>query len=219
MREKLTSALFGGSCFVCRGAARALLCGECDAELPRLAGPLCPRCALRSPGGLVCGRCLRRPPAYDATVAALGYDFPADVLVHALKFRGELALAPLLAACLADRVGKVDCVIPVPLSRERLKARGFNQSAEIARHVATGARLELALCERTRESPPQMELPYDARQKNVRGAFRCTGNVIGANVALVDDVMTTGATLDELARTLKQAGALSVTNWVVARTL
>jgi ComF family protein len=222
MREKLTSALFGGSCFVCRGAARALLCGECDAELPRLAGPLCPRCALQSPGGLTCGRCLRQPPAYDATVAALGYEFPADVLVQALKFRGELAVAPLLAAylaaCLAESLRKVDCVIPVPLSRERLQARGFNQSAEIARHVAPRAKLELTLCERTRESPPQMELPYEARQKNVRGAFRCTGNVIGASVALVDDVMTTGATLDELARTLKQAGAVSVTNWVVART-
>jgi ComF family protein len=218
MRETLTGMLFGGACFVCRGAARGLLCSECDADLPRLAGPLCPRCALESPGGLLCGRCLRQPPAYDSTVAALGYAFPADVLVQALKFRGELAVAPLLAACFGERIGKADCMIPVPLSRERLKARGFNQSAEIARHIATGARLELALCERTRDSPPQMELPHDARQKNVRGAFRCTGNVIGASVALVDDVMTTGATLDELARTLKQAGALSVTNWVVART-
>ena len=91
MREKLASVLFGGSCFVCRGAARALLCAQCDAELPRLAEALCPRCALESPGGAVCGRCLTLSPAYDATHAALAYDFPADALVHALKFRGELA--------------------------------------------------------------------------------------------------------------------------------
>src|SRR5438045_9117471 len=104
MREKLASVLFGGSCFVCRGAARALLCAQCDAELPRLAQALCPRCALDSPGGAVCGRCLTHSPVYDATHAAIAYDFPADALVHALKFRGELALAPLPASFLADKV-------------------------------------------------------------------------------------------------------------------
>lgn len=201
---------------MCRGAARGLLCGECDAELPRLERPLCPRCALESPGGALCGRCLREPPAYDATFAALAYEFPADVLVQALKFRGELALAPFLASLM--KTSAVDCVIPVPLSRDRLQQRGYNQAAEIARALP-GVKVDLFACERTRESPPQMGLPYDERQKNVRGAFRCTRSLVGAHVAVVDDVMTTGATLDELARTLKRAGALSVTNWVVARTL
>ena len=217
MRERLLSALFGGSCFVCRGAARALLCDECDAELPRLDQPLCPRCALASPAGALCGRCLREPPAYDATVAALAYDFPADALVQALKFRGELAVAPFLASLLKG-VQRVDCVIPVPLSRDRLRQRGYNQAVEIARGLV-GVKVDAFACERTRESPPQMELPFDERQKNVRGAFRCTRSLVGLHVAVVDDVMTTGATLDELARTLKKAGALSVTNWVVARTL
>jgi len=95
--------------------------------------------------------------------------------------------------------------------------RGYNQALEIARHVRREG-LELALCERTRDAPPQIELPYDERQRNVRGAFRCTRNLIGASIAVVDDVMTTGATLDEMARTLKRAGALRVANWVVART-
>src|SRR3954469_775495 len=177
MREHLLSALFGGSCFVCRGTARGLLCAECDAELPRLTRPLCPRCALESPGGAVCGRCLREPPAYDATVAALAYEFPADVLVQALKFPGELAMAAFLASLMkAD--GKVDCVVPVPLSRDRLRSRGYNQAAEIARGLP-GVKVDVFACERTRESPPQMELPYDARQKNVRGAFRCTRSLIG----------------------------------------
>ena len=220
MREKLASVLFGGSCFVCRGAARALLCAQCDAELPRLAEALCPRCALESPGGAVCGRCLTLSPAYDATHAALAYDFPADALVHALKFRGELALAPLLASLLADKLrsAQVDHVVPVPLSVERLRHRGYNQAVEIARHLR-GDALELALCERTRDAPPQIELPYDQRQRNVRGAFRCTRALAGARIAVVDDVMTTGATLDEMARTLKAAGAAHVENWVVARTL
>ena len=220
MREKLASILFGGNCFLCRGRAQDLLCPECDADLPRLDFPLCPRCALPSPGGATCGRCLAGRPAYDATRAALAYDFPADALVHALKFRGELALAGLLGRFLRGRIegDPVDCVVPVPLSRGRLRERGYNQAVEIARHLARPG-LELALCERTRESRPQMELPYDERQRNVRGAFRCTRALVGARVAVVDDVMTTGATLDELARTLKDAGAVHVSNWVVARTL
>ena len=220
MRRALANVLFGGSCFLCRAAARELLCAACDADLPRLGGPRCPRCALDSPGGRVCGRCLREPPAYDATRAALAYDFPADALVHALKFRGELALAPLLAALLERSLDneRIDYIVPVPLSRERLRRRGYNQSMEIARHLRRPG-VEPALCERTRDAPPQMELPYEARQRNVRGAFRCTRPLGGATVAVVDDVMTTGATLDELARTLKGAGAERVVNWVVARTM
>src|SRR5882672_12656187 len=101
---RVSAALFGGSCFLCRGAARSTLCAECDAELPRLAQPLCPRCALPSPAGAVCGRCLAHAPHYDATVAALEYRFPADALVHALKFRGELALAPFLGKLLSERI-------------------------------------------------------------------------------------------------------------------
>ena len=163
---------------------------------------------------------MSQAPAYDATQAALAYEFPADALVQALKFRGELALAPLLAALLAEKLRgeRVDLVVPVPLSRERLRRRGYNQALEIARHVRGGT-LELALCERTRDAPPQMDLPYEARQRNVRGAFRCTRALGGAIVAVVDDVMTTGATLDEIARTLKGAGAQRVMNWVVARTM
>ena len=219
MREKHAGVLFGGSCFLCRGGARTLLCAQCDADLPRLEHALCPRCALESPGGAVCGRCLTHAPAYDATYAALSYDFPADALVHALKFRGELALASLLAGLLAPKVRhvSVDHVVPVPLSVERLRSRGYNQAAEIARHLRKAA-LELSLCERTRDAPPQTELPYDERQRNVRGAFRSTRSVDGARIAVVDDVMTTGATLDEIARTLKAAGAAHVENWVVART-
>jgi ComF family protein len=216
----LASLLFGGSCFLCRGRARELLCGECDADLPRLDEALCPRCALASPGGALCGRCLSSSPAYDATRAALAYEFPADALVHALKFRGELALAPLLASFLMDRtrVDTVDHVVAVPLAAKRLRERGYNQSVEIARHLRKHA-LDVGLCERTRDTRPQIELPYDERQSNIRGAFRCTRTLVGARIAVVDDVMTTGATLNELARTLKAAGAVYVVNWVVARTL
>ena len=213
---------FSDSCFLCRGKAEGLLCRPCDADLPRLGTELCPRCALAAPAGAVCGRCLTQPPAYDATTAALAYRFPADALVQALKFRGELALAPFLGNLLSECVSNtdVDCVVPVPLSPERLRSRGYNQALEIARHVARPARVELApeLCERTRDTPAQTDLPPAARATNVRAAFHCPRLLAGARVAVLDDVMTTGATLEEIAATLKRAGAARVVNWVVART-
>ena len=222
--QRIGRLLFSGSCFLCRGEAADILCAQCDAELPRLKGALCPRCALASPNGALCGRCLTQAPHYDATIAALSYGFPADVLVQALKFHGELALAPMLAdllsKCVAGR-SEADCIIPVPLSAGRLRERGSNHALEIARQVAraTGRRLAPELCERRRDTPPQIGLPLAERAKNVRGAFHCPQLVGGARIAVLDDVMTTGATLDEIAATLKRAGAARVENWVVARTL
>ena len=221
--RRIGKILFSGNCFLCRGEAADILCSECDADLPRLTATLCPRCALASPNAAVCGRCLAQAPRYDATIAALAYDFPADVLVQALKFRGELALAPFLGALLSKCISNknVDCIIPVPLSAGRLRERGYNQALEIAREIAgaTGTRLAPELCERARDTPAQMNLPLSERAKNVRGAFHCPRLLAGAKVAVLDDVMTTGATLDEIAATLKGAGAMRVENWVVARTL
>ena len=219
MRDFVASTFFGGSCFICRGGSRGLLCAACAAELPRLPAG-CPRCALPSAQGALCGRCLSEPPHYDATVAAFAYDFPADALVHALKFRGEVALGRFLGRLLAERAlqDEVDHVVPVPLAPGRLRERGYNQAVEIARHILP-SRLRLDLCARSRDTPPQMDLPWAERRRNVRGAFACARALAGTAVAVVDDVMTTGATLDEVARTLKRAGAARVTNWVVARTL
>jgi ComF family protein len=219
-----TQWIFGGTCLLCRGAAdRGLLCAACDADLPRLKGALCPRCALPSTAGAICGRCLARPPRYDATVAALEYRFPADVLVHALKFRGELGLAALLGRLLAGRIAPdppVHLILPVPLAARRLRERGYNHALEIARYVAsaTGARLAPEACERSRDTPAQIGLPWAERATNVRGAFRAPRPLDGATIAVLDDVMTTGATLDEIAGVLKDSGAARVVNWVVART-
>ncbi len=223
LARRFATLAFGGSCFLCRGAAGGVLCAACDADLPRLSGPACPRCALATQDGALCGRCLAHPPAYDETVAALAYAFPADVLVRALKFHSELALAPLLGQLLAARLPRgvrVDFLLPVPLSAARLRVRGFNQALEIARHVAatTGCVLAPQLAERSRDTSPQIDLPLTERGRNVRGAFRCMRDLAGADIALLDDVMTTGATLHELAATLKRAGAARVVNWVVART-
>jgi ComF family protein len=221
--RRFAAAIFGGRCYVCRGSAEALLCAACRSELPTLGDALCPRCGLATPQALACGRCLAHAPHYDATVAALAYEFPADVLIQALKFRGELALAPFFADLLAERLApceRIDLVVPVPLSARRLRRRGYNQAMEISRPlaVAVGAPLDAFACARSRDTREQAALPWSERGANVRGAFRCVRPLAGATVAVVDDVMTTGATLDEMAATLKRAGAGRVVNWVVART-
>ena len=178
-------------------------------------------------GGL-CGRCLGDPPSYDATIAVFAYAFPADVLIQGLKFRGELALAPMLAAELAAQINaapdsgrRVDLVVPVPLHSVRLRVRGYNQSMEIARAIAAPLLAPVAadVCERLRDTPAQVELPWKERRQNVRGAFSCRRALDGKVIAVVDDVMTTGATLNELAAILKKFGAARVVNWVIARTL
>jgi ComF family protein len=218
----LRRSLFAQECVLCAGPSGALaFCPGCERDLPWLAAA-CPRCAGPSPAGEHCGECLRAPPSFDATVAAWRYEFPVDRLVHALKYGGRLALAETLAAALVPGLtGRyADVVVPMPLSPARLRERGFNQAMEIARHLArrTGLRIRPHLAARQRDTTPQTGLPHGARAANVRGAFACGGLVAGLSVALVDDVMTTGASLEELARTLKAAGAARVENWVVART-
>lgn len=220
---RLAALLLPTCCFLCGAAARgSLLCAGCSQQLPRLPAALCPVCALPSPEGAVCGACLRHPPYYDATVAAYVYDFPLDRLVQALKYRAALAVAPFLGAALARQPPPTaDVIVPLPLHAARLRERGFNQAVEIARIPARCWRLplELARCSRSHDGAPQASLPQAQRRRNVRHAFLCTAGLQGRHVAVVDDVMTTGATLDEFARALKKAGAARVTNLVVARAL
>lgn len=210
-------------CLLCgaRGGSGAV-CGDCAADLPFLALPRCPVCAAPTPEGQVCGPCLRSPPAFDATIGPWRYAFPVDQLVQALKFGHRLAIARLFSdALLRGPWPAGDLLLPVPLSPARLRERGFNQAVEIARPLAAALRLPLDIdaCRRTAETVPQSSLPWKARRRNVKNAFECRRNLANRSVIVVDDVMTTGATLDEFARTLKHHGAARVTNWVVARAL
>ena len=212
----------GGDCLLCgEESGPELLCAACAAELPALAEH-CPQCALPSPAGAVCGSCLDRPPHYDRTLALWRYEFPCDRLVQALKYRARLALSGFFARSLASRpLPEVDLIVPMPLHPKRLAERGFNQALEIARGLARrlGRPIEPHGALRVKDTPPQTRLPYEERAKNVRGAFLCKLDLSGASVAVVDDVMTTGATLNELARALKRAGATRVENFVIARTV
>jgi ComF family protein len=217
-------------CALCAGeAGDALVCPACTAALPALSSA-CPVCALPCPAGATCGACLRRPPPYAATVAALVYAFPVDRLLQQLKYAGHLALADWAAEALVARLrdarpphpagDRPDRVVALPLAGRRQRERGFNQAREIARRVAHATALPLAdVLARVAAGPPQAALPWRGRARNVRGAFAVTGDVRGARIALVDDVMTTGATLAEAALTLRRAGAARVECWVVARTL
>lgn len=220
--RRAVDAALPQDCLLCGAPARSsLICSACHAQLPRPPAAVCPICALPTPSGAVCGSCLKAAPHYDATIAAFAYDFPLDRVIQALKYGAKLAAIPFLADALADRAPiDVDLVVAVPMHPKRLRQRGFNQALEIARSLAARLELRLAasICERIQDSVPQAGLPWSDRQRNVRGAFLCRDNLTGKQVAVVDDVMTTGATLNEFARVLKRAGATCVTNLVVART-
>jgi ComF family protein len=213
-------------------------CVACDLEA---GDPLChgcaqdyfstvPRCvvgALRLPESVSadrCGRCVREAPHFDATIALTDYAPPADRMIAALKFSGRLHLADAFGSLLARRAQSVlreaDAICPVPLSFERQAERGFNQAHEIARRCAAacGRPLRSDVLLRTRHTAAQMSLALADRKRNVRGAFVARGDLAEARIVVLDDVMTTGATLDAIAAALKRAGASKVSNLVVART-
>jgi ComF family protein len=211
------------SCLLCgAGTTDARICARCDATLQRLPAAHCARCALPLTSGTVCGACLDDPPEYDSVSAPYAYAFPVDALIHAYKYGGTLSIAPLLAAGLGNVAAPpVDALIPMPLAAGRLRERGFNQAQELARLAGRrlGVRVFAHACRKVAETAPQAALPWKERARNVRGAFVCDADLTGLSVAVVDDVITTGATLNELARNLKRAGAVQVSGWAVARTL
>jgi len=218
--DRLADILLAPDCLLCGAAATADgLCAACAAELPALPAAHCPRCALPTPHGETCGGCLSHPPAFEATFAPWIYAWPLDRLVQALKYGQRLSVARLLgrqmAAVLPDDADVH--IVPVPLAPERLRERGFNQALELARLLP--GRLLPDACLRLRDTRAQALLSSrQERQGNVRGAFACLRPLFGATVVLVDDVMTSGATLDELAKAVRAQGAARVLCCVAART-
>jgi ComF family protein len=219
-------------CALCNApTANAHLCTECQLSLPQLiespGHSLCARCALPSTSSQDCEGCRVRPFIFDRTLALWPYAYPVDRLVQHLKYHAHLHLADLFAEFLAVQLGSyakdsnINLVVAVPLARTRLRSRGFNQSLEIARRVARRLDLPIALDAVVRETSTyhQAELPLAARHRNMRGAFVADARLLGCRVAVIDDVMTTGATLEAMAQAIKQAGAVYVENWVIARAL
>lgn len=225
---RLLDVLYPPACVLCAqaGADGRPLCRACAADLPWL-GRGCRLCAHPLPATApdVCGRCLRHSPAYGAVFAPLLYAEPVDRLIADFKFHGRVALAPLLAGLMieaAARAGRrpVGTLLPVPLHPSRLRERGYNQALELARPLARhfGLPLQARLLRRTRPTTAQMTLPARYRAGNVRGAFALHGRARPPEaVVLVDDVLTTGATVNELASLLLRAGTRRVEVWALAR--
>lgn len=216
--------LFALRCAVCGevGAQGRDLCTACHAALP-WQGPACLRCALPLPRTETCGACLQHPPPLGEAHAAFDYAFPLDRLLPRLKFHRDLAAGRVLARAMAERFAPLlrpDALLAVPLHCARLRRRGFDQALELAQPIARALQLPLldGALYRSKTTRAQSLLDAGSRKRNLRGAFEVTrASELPAHVVLVDDVMTTGATLHAAARTLLASGVQRVDAWVCAR--
>ena len=228
----LRQAIFKQHCLLCASsdANNQAICVACLADLPWSPQTSCPQCGLAS-NGMVCGSCLNSQPDFDATKAVFLYTYPVDAMMLRYKYGNMLNLGDTFGEFLAEKIvlenhfKNIDLIIPMPMHPQRLKERGFNQALEIAKVLTKNCKekLDYNRVERQTLTPPQASLPLKARVKNIKGAFKVNANKLDKlqdkRIAIIDDVMTTGASLNELAKTLKEAGAGHVACWVVARTL
>lgn len=245
LKKTLNFLFFPAPCLACGRIDRDLerplaLCLRCRGRLVRVRAPCCATCArplggrpaLAVPAGYRCGRCRVHPRAYERLVAHWVYQEPLDRVIHGLKYRRLRFLGEQLGRALAERIGAdagvgagrdplVDLVVPVPLHWRRQLERGYNQADEIAGAVAAVFELpRVRALRRRRATRPQTDLPRERRAANLRSAFVCRapGRISGRAVLLIDDVTTTGATLDQAARCLRAAGSGPILAAIVART-
>lgn len=221
--RRLGLALLPARCLVCgeSGHLGQDLCAACR-EAVAFNRVACGRCALPLPVAGTCGPCRQSPPPFAASHAALVYRFPVDQLLPRFKFHGDLAAGRLLSQLMVEAFAdapRPQALVPVPLHPSRLRQRGYDQALELARPLARAFRLPLRAdtLRRVRATPAQSELDAASRRHNVRSAFFARPGELPAHVALVDDVMTTGATLAECTRALHRAGVTRVDLWVAAR--
>ena len=220
-------------CAFCQAISGETICQGCQEDFLRTPTQVCRRCALflaNADLSSICGDCLQHSPSYDITIAACKYQAPCDQLVQKLKFRSELGLASAMAQAIRNRILESsqlelpDLLLPVPLGQRRLQERGFNQALEIGRQLSTqlGIPLETRLLRRIKETLAQSTLRPHQRQTNIRNAFlfndQRNTQIQGLHIGVVDDVMTTGMTLNAIAKELKLHGAVKVSNFVFART-
>lgn len=219
-------------CLLCDEPAKQAhpLCVACEQELPWL-NEFCMRCALPLPmSGLTCAQCSRRAPAFDQVVALWHYGFPVDTLISRFKHNRQWPLGKLMSEMLghglqhryAEGLAKPDLLLPVPLARRRQRQRGFNQAGMLARWLSKCLAIQCdeQLLLRTRDTPAQQSLDARARRRNLQQAFALldAGALRGRHVAVVDDVLTTGATAQAIATLLRAAGARRVDVYCLART-
>lgn len=221
------SAVLPSQCAICHAWPARPLCDTCVARYAQ-PQPRCRLCALPVPAGLEhCGACISHPPPLELCLAAVSYEYPWSDLISRYKFLRDAGWSPALALLMRrtpraePALEAADLVLPIPASTARLRQRGFNQALELARRLAPGkTRADILL--RLRDTPAQSSLPREARLRNLKGAFGIASGkgpaLAGRHVLLVDDVMTSGASLHTAAQVLRDAGAASVSALVLART-
>jgi ComF family protein len=221
------SAWFPQACTLCgQSTQQHAMCPACLADLPRLRAPNCGQCGFPCTTTIgTCGQCQQQPPPYDRVISAFAYASPISQLVSKLKFRGQLQLARLFGELLAQQIvsagSQAQAVLPVPLHFKRLRQRGFNQALEISRPLGKILALPIIhdVIVRRRNTRPQAEQPAQQRERNIRGAFELAKSLDYQRVAIVDDVMTSGHTVSEIAKQLRQGGVEQIEVWCVARAL
>lgn len=226
--KNLQFQFFPPTCLVCGAPGKDVLdlCTGCRFELPRN-NPACGCCGIPLYGdqALICGQCQQHPPPFKRTLTPFLYEPPMDCLIKLLKFQGQLAAATLLGNLLQEVLIQrttplPEAMLPVPLHPSRMAERGFNQALEIARIVSKPMAIPIIAnaVKRHRPTPPQVSLDAKARRSNVRGAFRRQQPIQARHIAIVDDVITTGSTVIEVARVLKRAGVEEIEVWALAHT-
>lgn len=214
--------VFKQNCLLCaaKTETEACICTHCLHDLPKSPGLRCPQCGLKT-NGQICGSCLKNKPHYDNTHALYAYTYPVDAIIRHYKYNHALHLSQTLGSLLQEKIVDfdIDTIIPMPLHPERLKERGFNQSLELAKVIVKQRNISIdsASCSRIKNTPPQASLDLKDRTKNVKDAFSCKSRFDGMHIGLIDDVLTTGASLNELAKTLKKSGASRISCYVLAR--
>ena len=213
-------------CLLCRLEVeyRHGLCQGCWAKLP-VNEIHCERCALPMAHESLCGHCQRCPPVFDSVIAPLCYQDPIDQMLCALKYHQQLSFARTAAGLITDTVResgepRPDLLVGVPMTHRAVRKRGLNQAVFLARLIGRqlGIPAKSTLIKKLRETDRQSTLNASKRQRNLKGAFHCKGSLEDKHIALVDDILTTGATANEISKVLKVAGANRVDIWVCART-
>ena len=213
-----------GACILCLAKTNGVWCKDCARDLFRPETNRCPVCANYVTNSHICGNCLDKQPVYNRTRVLCSYQYPSDHLISKLKFDKKPELAYVFAeqfvSDLENPANLPDILIPVPLHPKRQSERGFNQSAIFAIALAKrlGLQVDPSLFVRERHTKPQSSLSFKNRKKNVKGAFKLIKALQYKHVAIVDDVITTGATVRELAKPLKSAGADNIEIWAIAKT-
>ncbi|MDC9724617.1 MAG: ComF family protein [Gammaproteobacteria bacterium] len=222
--RRLYSNLPSIPCRLCGSPSQEYpLCCACINDLPLL-GPACPRCAMPTTQGQLCGQCLSHPPEQDQSISLFRYHEPIKRLIADLKYHDKLYLTQLFAHLMSKKLihsPLPHCLIPIPLHPKRLRQRGYNQSLELANSLSKQLNIPVSnrYLSRIINTPPQASLPFKQRKSNIQHAFKLMSSNLPSHIALVDDVLTTGHTANIAAKLLRQKGIKIIEVWTIARTI